>query len=619
MKKLLFSIVLLVCLTAGLAGQNNRLYVQKVVLACGLDISQIITNVGYTHCQSYAVRATILQNPGEVLSTQSDPPAAIGIGIMGNGSTQPFFAAVRVQLGAFPSGWVAGATLRVAVTYLPTGENTYWEYTLPAGSATIIILDPPQAIPPIEPYPLSISGSFTGPFPEDGITVACTGLPDVVTTNSGTYEFIVAPFDTVTVTPSKDRYVFVPSSRTYQNISSHWSMQDFQIKAHFPQGANSPDPAWGADSVSTHSQHLFWRYWYSSNHVNPTGFKLYFPASSESYVWIPWEGETCYYPLPDTLALNTTYYWRVVPTCEPEGYDAEYTDLWSFTTAPADYTVSGTVTGNYPCDNVTIDYAAYGQTVTDASGAYSFAMNGNQMVHVAPYKERYRFVPSSRYYDSINANQSNQDFQILPDFPLPAIDPVPANGQDSVSVHLTELSWSWQLHPDYPHPYQFKVYFPADAENFTIVDFLGGLTASYPLPDSLIAGTTYTWKVVPALGWGYEAESAEVWTFTTQATTDAADNVLPAIPIKLISSPNPFNLSTTLNYQLPKSGRVSMAIYNLKGQHVRRLESGYRDATNHSVTWDGTDDQGRAVSSGIYYCRLLGSGKAAHCKLLLLR
>jgi len=69
--------------------------------------------------------------------------------------------------------------------------------------------------------------------------------------------------------------------------------------------------------------------------------------------------------------------------------------------------------------------------------------------------------------------------------------------------------------------------------------------------------------------------------------------------------PNPFNPETTIRYDVPMPGRVSVVVYNLSGQRVRELASGLRDAGRHTVVWDGRASPGREVGSGVYLCRLV--------------
>ncbi|NIW45714.1 MAG: hypothetical protein GWN30_13475, partial [Gammaproteobacteria bacterium] len=62
--------------------------------------------------------------------------------------------------------------------------------------------------------------------------------------------------------------------------------------------------------------------------------------------------------------------------------------------------------------------------------------------------------------------------------------------------------------------------------------------------------------------------------------------------------PNPFNPSTTIEYQLPRAAEVKLAIYNVLGQKVRTLVNGKLAPGYHSVVWDGRDDRGVVASSG---------------------
>ena len=64
--------------------------------------------------------------------------------------------------------------------------------------------------------------------------------------------------------------------------------------------------------------------------------------------------------------------------------------------------------------------------------------------------------------------------------------------------------------------------------------------------------------------------------------------------------PNPFNPETEIRYQLPNSSEVSLSIYNLMGQEIKTLINSYHSAGYYSVKWDGTNNQGMKVASGIY-------------------
>ncbi len=83
--------------------------------------------------------------------------------------------------------------------------------------------------------------------------------------------------------------------------------------------------------------------------------------------------------------------------------------------------------------------------------------------------------------------------------------------------------------------------------------------------------------------------------------------------------PNPFNPSTTIRYDIKKAGKVSLKIYNTLGQEVRTLVNGYRTAGNQTVIWDGKNNQGKSVSSGIYFYRLEAGSFVKTMKMLLVR
>ena len=83
--------------------------------------------------------------------------------------------------------------------------------------------------------------------------------------------------------------------------------------------------------------------------------------------------------------------------------------------------------------------------------------------------------------------------------------------------------------------------------------------------------------------------------------------------------PNPFNPNTHISFTLPKAQTAQLSIYNLKGQIVKRLLNAPLPAGQTTVSWDGTDERGNAVSSGIYSYRLLSEGHSITRKMLLMK
>jgi len=83
--------------------------------------------------------------------------------------------------------------------------------------------------------------------------------------------------------------------------------------------------------------------------------------------------------------------------------------------------------------------------------------------------------------------------------------------------------------------------------------------------------------------------------------------------------PNPFNPSTTISWFLPKAGDISVAVYNIKGQLVKKLRDGFMDAGRHRFIWDSRDSDNRRVSSGIYFVRIKTGEQSVVRKMILMK
>jgi len=83
--------------------------------------------------------------------------------------------------------------------------------------------------------------------------------------------------------------------------------------------------------------------------------------------------------------------------------------------------------------------------------------------------------------------------------------------------------------------------------------------------------------------------------------------------------PNPFNARTVINYSLPKDSEVRIDIYNILGQRVKTVVDEYQPAGYKTVVWDGTNQKGSAVGSGIYLYRIQAGDFTSSRKMLLLK
>ena len=83
--------------------------------------------------------------------------------------------------------------------------------------------------------------------------------------------------------------------------------------------------------------------------------------------------------------------------------------------------------------------------------------------------------------------------------------------------------------------------------------------------------------------------------------------------------PNPFNPSTSISFSVPRSGGVTLEIYNVLGNLVKTVASGNYNPGNYTYLWNGEDDNNNKVSSGIYICRLRADNYSASKKMVLLK
>jgi hypothetical protein len=83
--------------------------------------------------------------------------------------------------------------------------------------------------------------------------------------------------------------------------------------------------------------------------------------------------------------------------------------------------------------------------------------------------------------------------------------------------------------------------------------------------------------------------------------------------------PNPFNPKTTISFDLPTSEQVTLSIYNVKGELVRKLINSQLSAGVHKIEWDGTDKYQSLLASGVYFYRLETEKYSSVKKLLILK
>jgi len=114
-------------------------------------------------------------------------------------------------------------------------------------------------------------------------------------------------------------------------------------------------------------------------------------------------------------------------------------------------------------------------------------------------------------------------------------------------------------------------------------------------------------------GWGYS------WRDLLSYSTSTNNNTVPASSFELVNYPNPFNPVTSISYSLENAGQVSLEVFNSKGQFVKTLVNSNISSGDHSVVWNGTDNSGNGVTSGVYFYKLQTKTGIATGKMLLMK
>ena len=110
-------------------------------------------------------------------------------------------------------------------------------------------------------------------------------------------------------------------------------------------------------------------------------------------------------------------------------------------------------------------------------------------------------------------------------------------------------------------------------------------------------------------------------TFTITATgiREIDPDIIPRRYALAQNFPNPFNANTQIVFALPNAGRATLEVFNLLGQKVNMLIDGYLTAGTKIVNWDGRDDKGLPVPSGVYFYQLHSGEFKATKKMLVLK
>jgi hypothetical protein len=174
------------------------------------------------------------------------------------------------------------------------------------------------------------------------------------------------------------------------------------------------------------------------------------------------------------------------------------------------------------------------------------------------------------------------------------------------------LEWEESEDADFQY---FNIYRSTDPEFEIAPELRVDSTIETSWTDPEYAGSWVTYKITAVDLNGNESED------TLPETTVDAD--LPLVPNAFIleqNVPNPFNPVTTIRYAVRLGGgHVSLQVFDVSGRLVCTLLKEYQTEGYKSIVWDGVNDRGLQVASGIYFYRMYAPGFSATRKMVLLR
>ncbi len=135
------------------------------------------------------------------------------------------------------------------------------------------------------------------------------------------------------------------------------------------------------------------------------------------------------------------------------------------------------------------------------------------------------------------------------------------------------------------------------------------------------AGSTITLKVngeaaQETVTWSQNGDRIRIDRLTTSSKNASS---LPTTFTLNQNYPNPFNPETTIDYYVAQGSHVELAIYNLLGDKIKTLVSGYQAAGNYSIKWRADSDDGSLVASGVYFYKLTAGDYTDSKKMTLMK
>ena len=165
------------------------------------------------------------------------------------------------------------------------------------------------------------------------------------------------------------------------------------------------------------------------------------------------------------------------------------------------------------------------------------------------------------------------------------------------------------------------IYIVTDCANVARSCVAGADNNLYAQPEYLhyVAPTAGDYFVIIDGYYQYSAGEFDLAYNITCPSSETTESPISARTELMLPTPSPFRSSITLRYGLPEVGHVRVEVFDASGRLVQTLVDGDRPAGFSSIQWDGRDREGREAAAGVYFARLVSSGRAFNQTMVKIR
>ena len=345
------------------------------------------------------------------------------------------------------------------------------------------------------------------------------------------------------------------------------------------------------------------------------------------------------YTFPDNvLTFGTTYQWQVELYNSGSSSGGGYVGPQSFTVYGD--TASFTIIQSSPYDgatNITTSPSLYWYISGVSAGIIGYTVyytpyadpsQDPSIAHVSSGTDTYVDLTNlnggTTYKWRVKASTANGDdkysgwFSFTTEANNGTVQPKVGSPINSIGISTSNAVLSWHTPVSAPQGQTYTVEYSQD-KSFSNAKVINNVNSEYVKVSGLNTGDYY-WRVKGVNSKG-ESFYSGTGTFKVTSVTgvDNAENLIPKTFEVSQNYPNPFNPSTVIRYAIPKAAHVTVRIYNSLGQQIRTLVNSEKDAGTYNVQWNGMDNNGNKVSSGIYIYRVTAGPNIKSMKMILLK